>query len=265
MTETKPTLPSLQTKAEQLEAAVQRNQVKAIPGLVDELARHETAMEALAQAPLIESEKLRQRREAESALQGKVAELREAARVEALRSFNEAEGRLRAAARADGTQASDVEVRAQVFRHQRAQQLATRADRAGTVQAAREVYAEAQLTQDETTIRTVGAAVLEKLDRLSQTEAGKAVRPLSNAAQVFRQEFSGWQREHPSITQQLDRIQRARSSAELLFEESANFALRLFGVGRSAQAPKLRPVPEGDEPRRGLVYGSHWDRIAGRK
>lgn len=259
------TLPSLQTTIEQYETAVRQERLEEIPGVPAAMAEHEAALETINQSRYDKSEKQRLRDEAASAYRSKVAELKTSARAAFLRGVDQQQGQLLAAARTFGVDATDARIRAQAFANERARQLTDRADRAATVRAALDVHREALLTADDHIVQIVGATVQAKLDALGESEKGKATTPIRDSAELFKQEFASWQRAHPSPTQQLDQIERARGQAEVLFEESANFALRLYGIGSAPTMPTLKAMPEVGTPRSGLVFGSYWDRISGRK
>jgi len=227
-----------------LAAAAKAGRVREIPGLTEAMSAHERAMDTLDREPLIAEEKARRRAEAEAALQQHVSTLVEQARARALREFDQQEDQLRASARATGADASEADVRSQVFRATRAQHFAALADRAATPGAARQAFADALLTQDADTIRLTGLAVTQRLEALAARDRGKDNSPARNAMLAFQGEFTRWQRANPSATEQLAHIERGRGQMAILLEESARFAMDLFGVGRVAPPPRMRPVPD---------------------
>jgi hypothetical protein len=194
------------------------------------MAAYEAAMAALDAQPFVLREKARLRAEARAALIEKVGALMTRARLEVLRPFEEEERALRAQARADGTAATDGEIRAQVFRHQRAVQLAAQVDRALTPNDARAVYLAAQLTMDESTIRFVAQATQARLRRLAEVDAGKDISALRNASVQSDGEFQQWEKTHPNLTQRLAELERQKGNAAIEFRASAEFALELFGL-----------------------------------
>ena len=251
-------------KERMLTAAITAGTVKPIEGLPERMAQHEREVEAVERRPWLPAEQQRVIAEKEAALRTDIAALMEAARKRALSAFEQEEGHLRAQARATGS-ATDTSVRSQVFRHTRATQLAALVDRAGTPAEARRVYDEATLTADDGTIRLVGATVQQRLQTLAAVDKGKPISKLRDAAAHFEQEFGAWQRGHPSTVERLAQIDRARGNAALLFDESAAFALRLYGVGRATAAPVLKPVPDVAPAESGIRVAPGFDRLAAGK
>jgi hypothetical protein len=251
-------------RAAQLAAAVARRSVKEIPGLAEAMTAHAEAMEALERLPFIDAEKRRRRAEAEAELRQLVSVLIEAARTNALRPYDREEGQLRARARATGADASEAQVRAQVFQGERARQLAALADRATTPAAVRRVYDEALMTEDPEAIRLTGLAAQQRLSALAAADRGRDTSPLRDAALRFQSTFERWEREHPTPTQRLAEIERLRGNAAIEFDASAAFAMRLFGIGADRPAPTLEPVPDIEPAQSGMRIGPGFDQIAGR-
>jgi site-specific recombinase XerD len=127
----------MKTPEDILNEAIAGGRVKPIPGLVEAMREHAQAMETLARQPLVADEKERRRGAAEAELKRRVADLVTQARKADRRPHDQREGQLRAEARRSGADATDAEVRAQVFRHQRATQLAALAEQATTPEAVR--------------------------------------------------------------------------------------------------------------------------------
>jgi hypothetical protein len=150
-----------------------------------------------------------------------------------------------------------------VFRQTRARQLADLADRAGTPEAKRRAFAEALLTADPDAIRLTGLAVIQGLETLAARDRGRDQSPARDGLLRFRDEFDAWQRANPSPTQRLARIERARGQMAALFEESAKFALELFGVGRTQASPRLARVPDVPVSGAGLRIGPAFDMAIG--
>jgi hypothetical protein len=222
--------------------AIKQGRVREIPGLAALMTAHRQAMDALAARPLIEKEKRRLRSEAEAAVRTKVAALVEAARAQVRRSFDQEEGALRRAARADDL--SDADLRRAAALAARAQGLAAQVDRMADPATVRRVFDEAVLMADAEAIRTVGVAVQARLRQLSEGDKAKTVSAVRDAALRFDQEFGAWRKANPSAVERLAEIERQRGQASILFEASARFALDLHGIQPAAPQPK--PVPDAE-------------------
>jgi hypothetical protein len=242
-------------RQQQLEQAIAARRVLEIPGLIAAMTEHERRMDALAAQPLLPSEKQKRRAAAEQALRQALDALREQARAQHLRPFDRQEGELRARERALGADATDAQVRSQVARTTRAQLLASQVAYAGTDAAIRQVFDEALLSGDEDVIRTVGLAAQQRHRALSAEDAGRTIGAKRDAAMRFEAAFGAWQREHPSVVQQLAEIDRQRGNTAQLFEASTAFALALYGVGQPAAPPALKPLPEVESAGDGLDVG----------
>jgi hypothetical protein len=245
-----------------LRAAIARGSVQRIEGLAERMTQHAQDIAAVEQKPWLPSERQRVITEHEVQLRADVAQLVETAKRRRLHAFDQEEGTLRAEAKATGAEASDATVRGQVFRHTRASQLASLAERAGTPEAAQTVFAEAQLTDDAETIRLVGLSVQQRLATLAAADKDQRLSAKRTAALLFDQAFSAWRRAHPSTVERLAEIARQRGNAAIEFEASAEFALRVYGVGRERPAPTLREMPDVEPAGDGLQVGPAFDRRA---
>jgi hypothetical protein len=222
------------------------------------MERYERQVTEVEAKPWLRSEQRRVIGDLETVLRNDVNALIEEARKAGLRDLDQEEGQLRRRAQSLG--ADDAEVRMQLARGARAQLLASQADRAMTQAAARAVFEEAKLTADADVILLTGLAAQKRHHEISAIDKGKDFSPLRDAALQFDDEFTAWRRANPSMVERLAEIQRQRDVEATLFDASAQHALDLYGIGREASAPQLRPLPAAEPSASGLQIGPAFSR-----
>jgi hypothetical protein len=249
--------PTLRTVREQVEARIHERTLHDVPGLLDVLDAHVSALDAIDGQPLVEAEKAKRRAAAavefDAARQTVIAEAIHRATAE----HDQREGRLRAAVKDAGTDPSAV------FRQNRAAAFAQQATEALNASDVERVFENAVLTADAEAIRATGSAGRKRLADLA--DAVRHVPARHAAAQAALMAFSSrveqWSTANPPAAQALESIARARHNVAAMIQQSADFMARLYRVGAPSPAPpSLKPVP-AVVPRGRLVFGETFDML----
>jgi hypothetical protein len=210
--------------------AVNRRSVLDIPGLADVMTQHAEAMQVLEGLPFVPAEKTKRRQAAEAQVREKVAALVNTARQRLIAPLDQQEGQARRAARGEGLDASTPALQRQAFLHEKAKGLVAQVASASDAASARQVFAEALLSEDEHVIRLTGIATRDRLLALAKTDHGKAISAARDQATAFGIEFSKWRKAHPTPSETIAEIQRQRGNLVQLFEHSARHAMGLFQI-----------------------------------
>jgi hypothetical protein len=228
--------PSLRSKAEQIAAGVEEGRLRAIPGLTEALDAHDATTAQIRELPYVESEIAKRIEAAEAELHQKIAEAVSAATRDAQRPLDEEERAVRASSgNGDDHDAATVS-RGHVF----ATQIGATSDPEQVI----DIYEDAVFTGKPDLIRIAGEAARTRLRELAARDKGKPTSPALTACLSFEQRFSTWQRANPTPRARVALLARQRHHAAVAIEESARFALQLYGVrAKAAGGPPLKPVP----------------------
>jgi hypothetical protein len=230
------TRPSARTKAERIQTNVDLGVNREIPGLTEALDAHEAIAEQIRASPYIESEKRKRIAAAETELHTKVGAAIDAARRSAGRDLDQREGHIRASL-------STASPEARTAADMRAFTLSTQIA-AVPLRDLDGVFAEAELSGDDVVIRATGYAMLKRLSESAAADKGKPISAARDLHARFQQKFDQWQRQHPTASQRLEVIELERQHVAMAIQQSAEFALRLYGVTRPSPGPTLKPVPD---------------------
>jgi hypothetical protein len=161
-----------------------------------------------------------------------VARIKEERRRAGLRPLDDRATHLRASMLAS---ASDAQAPAREARASRFGTMMSHAIVPADVDA---VWREVQLTNDDPAIRAAGMAGRKRLRDLAEASASAAPaqRESMQAKMLgFDAEVERWTRAHPTVAEQLDRIESQRAVIEAQVETTAHFVARLYGFGAKSQ------------------------------
>jgi hypothetical protein len=251
------TKPSLRSKRERIEAAIEEKNLTCVPGLPERLDAHVARVAEIDASPFERDHRARLRAEAEAALHADGERIVDQAIRASAKELDDAEGRLRAYA---GT-ASEIDANVAA----RAALLAARVNAASAGAVVESVFDDAEFTGNIEVMRIVGMAALSRLRDLATGSTAKSTTSPEKVAHLaFAERFREFERKNPTPRQRVEAIGRERANRAVSIRESARFMTRLYGVGRSPAAlPALRPEPPGHSSR--MVAGPAFDLLnAGR-
>lgn len=272
MASERPTLPSLQTPREQIEAAISARRISAIPEIPDLLEARARARDEIDQQPLIPEEKQKRQAALDVGLhQQKEAVLARAIRA-ATKSLDDEAGAIHASTKGIEVRSTGLteaeraaEARADARRvhlEARAQTLAVQVAQAITNDDVDQIFADAAIIADDELIRTVGRAALRRKHDLAMADKHKSISAARDAYLQFQHKFSQWERTHPGPSVRLAQIEREKATVATLLRVSADHMCALYGIGRVVPTtPTLRSVPEVPPSRSDLVFGKAFDRL----
>ena len=236
------------TPSEIVSDAIKHGRLENIPGLLPLLEAEERAASEVEKQPLIQQEKARlhtERRQrlaadVEAAIAREVTARQRVLDQEAGKIHREAKALVDAPQDDDAWRAQQRKAQQQLLLEARAQTLISRAGAATDLAELRSLVDAAMLSEHDGAVRGVGAAVLARLDALGQRKPGGAETQATRAARAewfqLAGELEDWRRAHPTASERLRRIERERERLEFMIRDSADYAVKFFGLGGIGQA-----------------------------